>query len=175
MKNIYLYISCLLVIVSLASCEEDYDNPIDGLEQTNLFVQFAANTPEEVETVEGGEEEEFTVQVPISMEADLIAELSFSGDAEYGVDFDIAADSLVSASETGAKLFIEYTKTDNSDVVVDQTNFTIKFLDDAIADGDKTLIVTLTGAVGATDNSIKLDGGRGAIRKEINFNIADNE
>ena len=178
MKSIYKYLMLIVGVSALVSCEQEYDNPIDELTQVNLFVQYAAGTPgidEPLEVEEGSGSEEFTIQAPISKETDLIAEVSFSGDAEYGVDFEVDGDSLLTASATGATFYIKYEKTNNTAVTVDQTDFTIDFIDDAVADGDKTLVVTLVGAKGATDSSIQLDGGRGAIRKTITAIISDHE
>lgn len=160
---------CLIFCFSLFSCE-DYNNPIEGIEETDLFVEFSAGTPETA-TVAEGESYKLTIVAPISFETDLTAILLFEGTAIEGTDFTVSSDGLVSASDLGAEITIPFIPTDNSDVVPDQVDVTINFLSDAVTDGEKTLTVTLQGATGP--GGIELAGGRGPLRKQIAITVTD--
>ncbi|RED92626.1 hypothetical protein [Marinoscillum furvescens] len=183
MKNIFIIIFALIV---MSACE-DFEDPIAGIPETDLFVQFGANTPDTVAAGEGGTSQTVTIQSPISFQEDLIATITFTGSAEFGVDFDISADSItsgnsgtkvypiVSKDANGASILVPYIPAGGNDLITDQVDFDIDFLSDGITDGDKVLEVALTGATGTTTSSLTLAGGRGPIRNDTYINIADSD
>lgn len=168
----------IAVLVFTLSCE-DIDDPTAGLETRNLFVQYAANTVDTVNIEEGGDAYTWSVQAIISGGQDLVGTVSFSGDAVFSTDFEIAVeddfenDGLLTSSNEGITFTIPFTPGRGEALIPDQTNLTLSFPEDAIADGNKQLLVTLEGAVGSEDSSIVFDGGRGPIRKVLVVNIAD--
>ncbi|WMN12601.1 hypothetical protein QYS49_34025 [Marivirga salinae] len=173
-KLIYL----IFALVVFASCEEDYDNPIEGLETTNLFVQLGANTPDSVSLTEGEMTQSLTIQAPISANQNLLASLTFEGSAVYGTDFIIETpdgDFLVSADADGAVIRVPFLPAKPNEFVTDQVSFIISFAENFIQDGDKDLTVTLTGATGEENSGVTLDGGRGSIRRQFYIEIADND
>lgn len=180
---IKLSIIALVFMVINTSCE-DVDNPVDGLEEVDLFVQFGANLPDTVAAAENLVLT-VTIQSPISFGEDLIATVSFAGTAVFGTDFTITgADvmsgnsgtmvpSVISSSATSAEILIPFIPTGGVDLITDQVNFQINFITDGALDGQKILEVTLDGAVGTTTPSINLAGGRGPIRNDTYITIAD--
>jgi len=173
-KFIYIILSVLV----FAACE-DVDNPIDGIEEAEIFVQFGANTPDSTILVEGSSlGDSITIQAPVSFEEDLLATVTFEGDAVYGTDFVISiADStrLVSADENGAVIKIPFRPAEPENFIADQVSFQVLFPDNFVQDGTKELTITLSGAVGSENSALTFAGGRGSIRKEFYVEIGDND
>lgn len=171
-KILYAMIATAMV---LASCEE-VENPIAGIEQTDLFVQLGANTPDSTSLTEGTNfSDSVTIQAPISAEEDLLATLVFGGDAVYGTDFIINSKLLESADENGATLRVPFLPAEPNNFVTDQVSFLLTFPDNFVQDGTKELIITLTGAVGSENSALTFAGGRGSIRREFYIEIGDND
>ena len=176
-KNILFFL--FAVLVTLSACEET-DNPLEGATEVNNFVQFAANTQAEVSATEGSSSTTMTIQSPISGGEDLLATISFSGDAVFGVDFDIIDGTgttdiggVVSKSATEAVIRVPFIPAGGVDLITDQVDFQVVYLTDGETDGDKTLVITLTGAVGSKTSSLVFDGGRGPIRVNSTISISD--
>ena len=176
-KNILFFL--FAVLITLNSCEET-DDPLLGATEVNNFVQFAADTPAEVSATEGASSTSMTIQAPVSAGEDLLATISFSGDAVYGVDFDLEEGTgatnvggIVSKSATEAVIKIPFIPAGGADLITDQVKFSVVYLTDGATDGDKTLIITLTGAVGSKTSSLVFDGGRGPIRVTSTILISD--
>jgi len=177
-KNILFFL--FTVLITLNSCEE-IDDPLAGAAEVNNFVQFAADTPAEV-TVNEGASSSITIQAPSSAGEDLLATISFSGDAVFGVDFDLSEASgatnvggIVSKNATEAVIKIPFIPAGGADLITDQVKFNVVFLSDGVSDGDKTLIINLTGAVGSKTSSLVFDGGRGPIRVSSTISILDED
>lgn len=164
--HILIYLTFCFFIFSC----EDYTNPVEGIEETGLFVEFAAGTPETA-TLAEGDSITFTIVAPVSFEADLTATLQFEGTAVQGTDYRVSGDGLVSVSDSGAEVTIPFIPTNNSDVVPDQVEITITFLSDAVTEEEETLMVTLAGATGP--DGVVLTGGRGPILKTTALTIQD--
>lgn len=177
LKNILFFL--FAVLVTLNACEE-IDDPLLGTTEVNNFVQFAADTPAEVSATEGAASTSMTIQAPASAGEDLLATISFTGDAVFGVDFDIVEGTgstdiggVVSKNATEAVIKIPFIPAGGADLITDQVKFSVVYLTDGDTDGDKTLIITLTGAVGSKTSSLVFDGGRGPIRVSSTILISD--
>ncbi|MCV9389035.1 hypothetical protein [Reichenbachiella ulvae] len=175
-NNLYILLGLLFLVFS---CEE-LEDPLSEASEVNNFVQFAADTPSEIEVVEGGSDFVITIQAPVSGGEDLLSTVSFSGTAEYGIDFEVVegpgsndAGAVISANATEAVIKVPYLPAGGEDLISDQVGFGIRFLTDLDTDGDKTLIVTLDGAVGAETSNLVFDGGRGPIRVSSEITIKD--
>ncbi|MBL0766760.1 hypothetical protein [Marivirga atlantica] len=172
MKKLIYAIATVFV---LASCE-DVADPLAGVEQTDLFVQFGANTPDSTALAEGSNfPQAVTIQAPISGGEDLLASLSFEGTAVYGTDFTISSEYLESVDENGAVIRIPFLPAKPNEFVTDQAEFTISFPENFVQDGTKELTVTLNGATGVESAGLSFAGGRGSIRKEFYVEISDND
>ncbi|MEQ8240685.1 MAG: hypothetical protein RIA69_15815 [Cyclobacteriaceae bacterium] len=184
MNKITLYILIIIAAgVVFSSCEE-LDDPLDGLQETDLFVQFGANTPDTVSASEGGSLI-ITIQAPISFNENLIASVTFSGTAVFGTDFTITANNVISGNTgesvapiqsvdaNGATILVPFLPTRGEDLITDQVNFTVNFLTDEATDGQKILEITLNGATGTVTADLTLAGGRGPIRNNTYIRISD--
>ena len=176
MKNIFKLILVITMGLLVYSCE-DFDDPTEGLETGELFVQYAANVLDTLNASEGGDVYTWTVQAPISAGEDLVATVSFSGEAVFETDYTVTAeddlgnDVLISSSATGASFTIPFTPTGGDDLITDQMNLTLAFPTDDNPDGAKELIVTLDGAT--SSSGVTFVGGRGPIRRDLVVNIGD--
>ncbi len=179
--NIFLVLFCVV----FTSCEENGEDPLAGIPSTDLFVEFAADTPDAIEATEiidGEDLDEDTINIvlnsPISYESDILFNLSFSGSAVFNTDYRVFVEDdntmIESIDANGAVIRAEAVPTAGDVLVTEQARFSITFPEDLTEDGEKELEITLTGAtVDLTGQT--LAGGRGPLRRQTVVVIADSD
>ena len=170
-NNIYTLIAILFTIVS---CTEEFD-----LEDRELKVELLPgyvafnpdganiNFPDE-ETDEEGGEVELNIEIPTGNLLDITVTYSLSGSAVFGTDFNIEG-----ASASGGQITIEHKQsTDPDDAEPDNVDIVVEILTDDVADGDKTLTITLESASTSEGNIAVGRGGTNLLRS-ANIIISD--
>ena len=172
MKIQYIFFSLLFLAGIFYGCEE-IEDPAEGLQTQDLFVQYAAGLPDSIVVNEGDSLEDYiTLQAPISFENDLNATISLTGEAASLADILVAGEDLVEQTSDEVRLTIPFLPANGEDLVTDQTSISIKFLDDGEDDINETVTFILEGATGP--DGLSLLGGRGELRKKITFIINNN-
>ena len=165
MKNIFY----IIVIFSLItySCE-DFDE--FALQDLPGYVAF--NAPGETSTVADANVDEnagsvtFNIEAPTGTLSNITVSFSFGGSAIFGTDFTVA-----SSSASGGTIILDHDPSDVNDF--DNVDLVITILTDGIADGDKTLTITLADAVGADGTIFAVGRGGTDISRVATVNIAD--
>lgn len=161
------YISFLAVLALLiTSCTSDPfvdESILVAAQEANAFVRFDNALDDVLNVSEADGPQELTLEFLNSGVKDVTAEFTFSGSAEYGVDY-----SVEGASAAGGSITLFH---DASSDQITQTDLVVDILTDGLTDGDKTLVVTLSGAT-ASDGSA-IDAGQGDLYKSITINIGD--
>lgn len=144
-----------LISVFAFSCQEDAETP--DLQLADPFIEFDLNTrldadDDGVVTVTEGGAYTATVENPFnSLNQDVTVTYSISGDAVFGTDFTIPD----ATAAGGSFVLINRNPDDNLDDNGNPTSarpdfdLDITFPTDGVTDGDKTLIITITGGTGA--------------------------
>lgn len=165
MKNIF-YIIAIFSLITY-SCE-DFDEY--ALQDLPGYVAF--NAPGETSTIAAADVDEnagsvtFNIEVPTGTLSDITVSFSFGGSAVFGTDFTVA-----SSSSSGGTIILDH---DAGDVInFDNVDLVITILTDGVVDGDKTLTITLTDAVGADGTIFSVGRGGADISRTVTVNIAD--
>ncbi|MCB0566550.1 MAG: hypothetical protein KDD01_19450 [Phaeodactylibacter sp.] len=143
----YKYFLLLFCIALLSSCGNEYDiNEYFDLEELPGYVAFDApgNSAvlDDVMVTEDGGTATVTIECPTGTLSDITVDYDFGGDAVFGTDFTVAG-----ASASGGTITVRQKDFD----VVNRSNadLEIELLTDGVADGTKTLTITLVSASNA--------------------------
>lgn len=170
MKNIFLL---LLTVITLVGCSDEFT--IDDVVATEALPPYVAfNPPGTSATIapvnvnEASGSTDLNVEVPTNNQSNVNVTYTFSGTAVFGEDFTVDG-----ADASGGTLTIEHKQTTNpDDYVADNGDITIILLRDGVADGNKSLVVTLTSAANDEGELAVGRGGTDALKSVI-VNIAD--
>ena len=169
MKHI-LYTIIILAVLTTACDESDIAEQGLAFQDLPGYVAFDAPGDDAIlPDVEATEDEgtvDLTIENPTGTLVDINVDYSFGGTAEFGVDFNVAGataagGSIVLPSNTG-----DVNNFDNVDLV-------IELLTDGVADGEKTLTVTLDGAQGTDGSAFAVGRGGTDFLKTATVIIAD--
>ena len=164
-------------VMILTGCTEDFDIN-DNVQDINAefipgkYVAFNAPganvTLDPEEAAEDDGSVEFEVEVPTGSVSDVTVNYSLSGTAVFGTDFTIAG-----ASGAGGSVVIQHDP-DAPDAanLIDHADLVVDLLTDGVADGDKTLTITLVSASSA-DGALLVGRAGSAILTSAVVNIAD--
>lgn len=154
MKNTIKYLLILCLPLTFFACEEinaleevgaDLNN---GLGNSYVTISGSAETAMEGETVT------VTVALPNPISGDVSVDFTFSGNAQFDVDFNGTPSSgNVSVNANGGSGNIEFKITAGG---ADSFSFDIVTIDDGIADPDETLTIALSAAKAADGTPIDL-------------------
>ncbi len=169
MKNIFYTITIASLL--FAGCD-DFELADQGLGFQDLPGYVAFDAPgddavlDDVEATEDQGTVELTIEVPTGTLSDINVDFSFSGTAEFGVDF-----TVVGATASGGSIVLpnnvgDVNNFDNVDIVVE-------LLTDGVADGEKTLTVTLDSAQGVDGTAFAVGRGGTELLRSANVIIAD--
>lgn len=129
------------------SCGNEYDlNEFFDLEDLPGYVAF--NAPgnsailDDVLVKEDDTAASLTIENPTGTLSDITVEYDFGGDAVFGVDFNVAG-----ASASGGTIVLKHQPTDVPNT--NRVDLDIEILMDGLADGEKTLTITLMSASNA--------------------------
>jgi hypothetical protein len=163
-------IICLSVAAFLFSCGNDYDLD-ENFDLTDLpgYVAFdapglSASLPD-VEVTEDAGTASLTIENPTGTLSDITIEYSFGGDAAFGVDFNVSG-----ASASGGTIVLEPKESDFQNP--DRVDLLVELLTDGVADGNKTLTITLESASN-DDGVIAVGRGGTDILRSANIIISD--
>ena len=164
----YKILFFVLSLALLNSCIEDFEDNFE-LQDLPGYVAFNApgnnvTLPDEEVTEEDGTVE-LTIESPTGTLSDITINYGFSGDAEFGVDFEVAG-----ANASGGTIVLRHQPTDV--VNRDEVDLVINLLTDGVVDGTKTLTVVLLDASNA-EGSIAVGRGGTDFLKSANVIIAD--
>ena len=141
------YIMLLFFIFLLSSCGNEYDiNEYFDLEELPGYVAFDApgNSAilDDVMVTEDEGTATVTIECPTGTLSDITVDYDFGGNAVFGTDFNVAG-----ASASGGTITVRQKDFD----VVNRSNadLEIELLTDGVADGTKTLTITLVSASNA--------------------------
>ncbi|MCB0597353.1 MAG: hypothetical protein H6557_05985 [Lewinellaceae bacterium] len=141
------YIMLLFCIALLSSCGNEYDiNEYFDLEELPGYVAFDApgNSAilDDVMVTEDEGTATVTIECPTGTLSDITVDYDFGGNAVFGTDFNVAG-----ASASGGTITVRQKDFD----VVNRSNadLEIELLTDGVADGTKTLTITLVSASNA--------------------------
>lgn len=164
----------------LTGCSEDFeinDNEqgLNGELLSGKYVAFAAPgatvTADPVDVEEGSSSgDDIVVEIPTGSVSDVTVNFIFSGTAVFGTDFTVPG-----ATSAGGSVVIQHDP-DAPDAtnVFDHADIIVNALSDAVADGDKTLIITLTSASSADGDILVGRGGTDILRSQtVNITDAD--
>ena len=166
----YKYILLILCGALVFSCGNDYDlTDYFDLEELPGYVAFNAPgnsaTLDDVMSTEDGGTVTFNIECPTGTLTDITVEYTFSGDAVWGTDFNVAG-----ASASGGSITITARPgdaTNRSNVDID-----VAILTDGVQDGAKTLSITLISASNA-DGSLAIGRGGTDLLTTATVVIAD--
>jgi hypothetical protein len=171
MKKI-VYIASALVLV-LTGCAEEYDLNDRGLTVEELpgYVAFDSPgtnvNPGPVDVTEDEGTLELNVEVPTGTLTTVTVNYSFSGTAVFGTDFIVDG-----ATSAGGTLDIALPSSPAVDGRPINDDIVVELLLDDVADGDKTLIVTLDSASNA-EGALAVGRGGTDFLKSTTVNIID--
>lgn len=155
----------------LYSCE-DFDLADNDIALQDLpgYVAFNGSgesaTIDDVNVAEGDPDVSFNIEVPTGTLSDITVDFSFGGTAVFGTDFSVA-----NSSAGGGSITLPHNPSDVEDF--DNVDLVISILTDGVADGDKTLTITLTGATGDDGTVFAVGRGGTDFLKSANVNISD--
>ena len=154
MKSILKYILYLCLPLAFMACEK-----ADALEEVNADLSIGMGNPYvtvngSAATVIEGETVTVTVALPTTISGDVSVDFSFSGNAQFDVDFKGTPSSgNVSLNSNGGAGNIEFKITAGG---ADSFSFDITAIADGEVDPDETLTVALTAAKAADGTPIDL-------------------
>lgn len=166
MKKLYII---LIISLAFASCE-DFDFADQGFDLEVLpgYVAFANSGGTVVPPVSNVNENagstSFRIECPTGNLTAITVTFSFAGSAVYGTDF-----TAPNSSAAGGTIVLPNSIYDVNDY--NHVDLVVSLLTDGVTDGDKTLTITLTGAVDGDGEQYSV--GRGNYMKVATVNIAD--
>jgi hypothetical protein len=168
MKNVFYII---LIAAAVFACDES-DIANQGLAIQDLPGYVAFNAPgddailPDVETSEDGGTVDLNIENPTGTLVDITIDYSFSGTAEFGVDFNVTG-----ATAAGGSIVMPHNPGDVNNF--DNVDLVIELLTDGVADGEKTLTITLDGAQGTDGTAFAVGRGGTDLLKSTSVIIAD--
>lgn len=171
MKKI-VYIASTLALI-LTGCTEEYDLNDRGLsvEEFPAYVAFDSPgtnvNPGPVDVTEDEGTLELNVEVPTGTLSTVTVNYSFSGTAVFGIDFIVDG-----ATSAGGSLDIALPDSPAVDGRPVNDDIIVELLPDDVADGDKTLIVTLDSASNA-EGALEVGRGGTDLLRSTTVNILD--
>ncbi|UZR93384.1 hypothetical protein [Chondrinema litorale] len=171
MKNIYNLFLTALLVAGLIGCE-DYDLADQDIELEELPGYVAFDAPGEEAYLDDEEVTEedgsvaLRIEVPTGSLSDVNVTYTFSGTAVFGTDFTVEGASASGGSTTIVIDKAEFNDTDGVDI-------DITLLTDGVADGDKTLSITLESAQNTDGLSFAVGRGGTELLKTANVIITD--
>jgi len=163
MKKIaYIFI---IIVASFTSCTEEYSLEDNGftLQEVPGYVAFsvagASTTMPPTEASEADGTVALNVEIPTTSPFDVTVNYTFGGTAVYGEDFTVDG-----ATSAGGSIVIPRSTDINLDGLPDNADINIQLLTDGVADGTKTLEVTLTSASNAEGDIAVGRGGTDLLR-----------
>lgn len=163
----YKWVFLLLGTVLFTACGNEYDvNEIFDLEELPGYVAFdAPGNAATLDTIFVGEDAgslAINIECPTGTLSDVTINFEVSGSAEAGVDYNFqgSSSSIVLSPNVG-----DFQNRDAVDLMLD-------ILADSIADGNKTLKITLTGASNA-EGDLAVGRGGTDFLKSANVVITD--
>jgi len=165
MKKIKFLILATVAVI-LSSCSDEFSiSDIASVEELPAYVAFNPDgtavtiAPFEVDENDGLLED-INVEIPTGNLSDVTVTYSLSGTAVFGTDYTIDG-----ATASGGTLIIEHKQTtDPEDEVADNEDIPVRVLTDGVADGEKTIIITLVSASNAEGDLAIGRGGTDLLR-----------
>lgn len=173
MKRIfYLFIA----VVFMTACVEDFDvtEQVGPIEALPGYVSFNAagtnNSIDDESIAEGGGDVTFNIEAPTGSLSDITVNFTFSGTAVFGTDFTVAG-----ATSAGGSVVIEHRQSaEQADINdFDNVDLVVSSLTDGVADGSKTLTITLASATGADGTSFNVGRGGTDQLRSANIDFTD--
>ena len=171
MKKIYNLLFVALLIIGLIGCDE-YDLADQGIDLEELPGYVAFDAPGEEAFLDDEEVTEedgsvsLRIEVPTGSLTDIAVSYTFSGSAVFGTDFTVDG-----ASASGGSITIEIDESEFIDT--DGVDLEVTLLTDDVADGEKTLTVTLESAQSTDGLSFPVGRGGSDLLRTANVIIAD--
>lgn len=168
--KIYYSIILFATAILMTSCDPDYTvEEYFDLEQLPGYVAFDTGgnnaVMDDFEAAEDGGSLDIVVENPTGTQSDISVSYSLGGSATFGTDYTIAG-----ASASGGSLTIK----PNSGAVTEtnRESINIELLTDDTADGEKSIIITLTEASNA-EGTVAVGRGGTDFLKTATVLIAD--
>lgn len=167
MKNRRFFFAVMtLGALYLSACEYDAfdsEGALKNVTTSSAFIRFPTSTPSPIKVTENSGMTSVKLEFIFPLIADIDVNYSFSGSAQWGVDYEVP-----DANASGGSSRIVHNP--------DDTNFgsntiQIALLKDGVADGPKELIITLDSASSSSGSPIS--AGQGNLHNKVTFNIAD--
>lgn len=155
----------------MISCN-DFDIADQGFDLESLPGYVAFDAPGENSTLDDIEVDEdegtvtVTIESPTGTLVNITIDYTFGGNAVFGVDFDVAG-----ATASGGTIVLEVDPTDVQNL--DNVDLDVEILEDGVADGEKTLTISLASAIDADGNSISVGRGGTDFLKTATIIISD--
>jgi hypothetical protein len=173
MKKI-LYTALSLVLFATACTDNSLeDQGIELSEELGKYVAFSVSgvvtTIADVEVAEdaGDTGSDINVEIPGGTVSNVTVNYEFSGTAVFGTDFTVAG-----ANSNGGSVVIETQSTPIDDGLPLNADIPVEILTDGVADGEKTLTITLVSASNAEGDILVGRAGTDAL-KQVNIVISD--
>ena len=173
MKKI-LYTALSLVLFAAACTDNSLeDQGIELSEELGKYVAFSVSgvvtTIDDVEVDEDDTDtgEDVNVEIPGGTVSDVTVNYSFSGTAVFGTDF-----TVTGATASGGSVVIKAQTEAFDDGLPLNEDIKVNILTDGVADGEKTLTITLVSASNAEGEILVGRGGTDAL-KQVNVVISD--
>lgn len=168
--KIYYSIILFATAILMTSCDPDYTvEEYFDLEQLPGYVAFDTGgnnaTMSDVETSEDGGSVSLVVENPTGTQSDITVNYSLGGSATFGTDYTIAG-----ASASGGSLTVK--PNSGAVTVTNRETMTIELLTDGVADGEKSIVVTLVDASNA-EGTVAVGRGGTDFLKTATVLIAD--
>ncbi len=170
--KLYKLIMIAFVAFMVTSCSTDYDiNEYHDLEELPAYIAFDADGNDINVSVREVSEEGASVNVvvehPTELLSDATVNYTLSGDAVFGEDYTIAG-----ATASGGSMTISSDRGNVAETY--RGNITITGIDNAVVDGDKTIILTLESASNA-QGDIAIGRGGKEFQREATVIVLDDE
>lgn len=169
MKKLFYILT--IASVTMYSCDdfELADSDI-ALQELPGYVAFNGSGEDATLADIGSAEDEgdvaINIEVPTGTLSDINVDFSFGGTAVFGTDFTVS-----NSSASGGSIVLAHNPSDVEDY--DNVDIVATMLTDGVADGDKTLTITLTGASGTDGTVFAVGRGGTDFLKTATVNISD--
>jgi hypothetical protein len=169
MKKLFYILT--IASVTMYSCD-DFDLADSNIALQDLpgYVAFNGSgedaTISDVETTEDGGDVSLNIEVPTGTLTDINVDFTFGGTAVFGTDFNVAG-----SDAAGGSILLPHNPNDVEDF--DNVDIVVTMLTDGVADGDKTLTITLSGAAGTDGTVFAVGRGGTDFLKSANVVISD--
>lgn len=164
----------LFLSLLLTACSEEFSIEDQGIELQELgnYVAFSVNgvgtTIDDITIAEdGGNTDDINVEIPGGSVSNVTVNYTFGGTAVFGTDFTVSG----ATASGGSVVIVQPTEPIVNGLPLN-ADITVTALTDGVADGDKTLEITL---VSASNGEGEIQVGRGGtdFLKTVNVIITD--